>query len=91
MSITRGYVKPWQLTESSREKFKLVNPRTSHFVNLGADHIREYMTEEEGCTVGNPKVRIVGAAFHDAERISPIQVFVILSGPKCFLSQHHDA
>jgi hypothetical protein len=42
----------WQITDSSREKFKLVNPRTDHFVTLGADHIKEYMTDYAGGSDG---------------------------------------
>jgi hypothetical protein len=42
----------WQIADSSREKFKLVNPRTNHFVTLGADHIKEYMTDYAGGSDG---------------------------------------
>jgi len=42
----------WQIEESSREKLKLVNARTAHFVVLGADHIREYLTDYDGGSDG---------------------------------------
>jgi hypothetical protein len=42
----------WQIESTSKEKLKLVNPRTSHFVMLGADHIREYMTDYAGGSDG---------------------------------------
>ena len=42
----------WQIESTSKEKLKLVNPRTSHSVTLGADHIREYMTDYAGGSDG---------------------------------------
>jgi GTPase SAR1 family protein len=42
----------WHIESSSREKLKLVNPRTSHFVTLGTDHIREFMSDYEGGSDG---------------------------------------
>src|SRR5271167_4705583 len=42
----------WRITEASREKLTVVNPRTSHFVTLGADHIKEFMTDYAGGSDG---------------------------------------
>jgi hypothetical protein len=42
----------WQIESSSKEKLRLVNPRTSHVLNLGLDHIKEYMTDFEGGSDG---------------------------------------
>jgi hypothetical protein len=58
----------WHIAESSREKFKLVNPRTDHFVVLGADHIREYMTDygggSDGFLVLKSQIILKGASVH---------------------------
>jgi hypothetical protein len=42
----------WQIESSSEEKLKLVNPRTSHFITLGVDHIREFRTDLDGGSDG---------------------------------------
>ena len=42
----------WQIESSSREEIRLVNPRTSHIVTLGVDHIKEYMTDTGGGSDG---------------------------------------
>jgi hypothetical protein len=42
----------WLIESTSKEKLKLVNPRTNHVVTLGADHIREYMTDYSGGSDG---------------------------------------
>ena len=67
----------WQIAEASREKFKLVNPRTSHFVTMGADHIVEYMTDYEGGSDGflvlKSQVILKGASAH-VEPLIPVDV-----------------
>lgn len=35
----------WILTDASREKLELRNPRTDHIIELGTDHVREYMSD----------------------------------------------
>lgn len=35
----------WSLTETSRGQLNLQNNRTYHNVQLGTDHVREYMTD----------------------------------------------
>jgi hypothetical protein len=42
----------WQIESSSDEKLRLVNPRTSHFITLGVDHIKEYRTDLDGGSDG---------------------------------------
>src|SRR6266404_1500881 len=42
----------WQIESTSKEKVKLVNPRTSHIVTIGADHICEYITDYDGGSDG---------------------------------------
>lgn len=37
----------WQIESSSKEILRLSNPRTGHVLNLGVDHIKEYMTDPE--------------------------------------------
>ncbi len=58
----------WQIESTSKEKLKLVNPRTGHFVMLGADHIREYMTDYDGGSDGflilKSQIILKGASVH---------------------------
>jgi hypothetical protein len=35
----------WLITLASREKLELRNTRTDHILQLGTDHVREYMTD----------------------------------------------
>lgn len=35
----------WLVADASREKLELRNTRTDHIVELGTDHVREYMTD----------------------------------------------
>jgi hypothetical protein len=42
----------WLIENCSKEKVTLVNPRTNHVLTLGADHIKEYMTDHEGGSDG---------------------------------------
>jgi hypothetical protein len=35
----------WSLTQASRDELNLQNNRTYHNVQLGTDHVREYMTD----------------------------------------------
>ncbi len=35
----------WLITQASREELELRNTRTDHIVQLGTDHVREYMTD----------------------------------------------
>ena len=42
----------WLLEEASKDKIKLLNPRTYHSLLLGTDHIKEYMTDQEGGSDG---------------------------------------
>ena len=58
----------WQIESTSKEKLKLVNPRTSHFAMIGADHIREYMTDYDGGSDGflilKSQIILKGASVH---------------------------
>jgi hypothetical protein len=42
----------WLIENTSKEKVTLVNPRTNHILTVGADHIKEYMTDHEGGSDG---------------------------------------
>jgi hypothetical protein len=35
----------WMLTQATRDELNLENLRTKHNVQLGTDHVREYMTD----------------------------------------------
>jgi hypothetical protein len=35
----------WRVIASSRDSITLQNPRSRQYVDLGADHVREYMTD----------------------------------------------
>jgi hypothetical protein len=52
IDYTRGELPPiddaWQVVNVSREEINLYNPRTSHNLRLGTDHVREYMTDSNG-------------------------------------------
>jgi hypothetical protein len=52
IDYTRGELPPiddaWLVTSVSREEINLCNPRTSHTLCLGTDHVREYMTDPNG-------------------------------------------
>ena len=64
----------WQIEKSSRESLKLVNPRTNHFVTLGADHIKEYMTDygggSDGFLVLKSQIILKGLSVHVEPLIS---------------------
>ena len=36
----------WSITQTSRDELNLQNNRTRHNVQLGTDHVREYMTDK---------------------------------------------
>jgi len=38
----------WHVSSVSREEINLCNPRTSHNLRLGTDHVREYLTDPNG-------------------------------------------
>jgi hypothetical protein len=52
IDCTRGELPPiddaWLVMSVSREEINLCNPRTSHNLRLGTDHVREYMTDPNG-------------------------------------------
>ncbi len=52
IDYTRGELPPiddaWQVISVSREEINLCNPRTSHNLCLGTDHVREYMSDPGG-------------------------------------------
>jgi hypothetical protein len=49
---TRGELPPiddaWLVTDSSTSELCLTNPRTSHQLRIGTDHVREFMTDPGG-------------------------------------------
>jgi hypothetical protein len=67
----------WLIENSSREKFKLVNPCTDHFVTLGSDHIREYLTDyaggSDGFLVLKSQIILKGASVY-VEPLIPVDV-----------------
>ena len=42
----------WQTETASKENLKLVNPRSSHILTLGVDHIKKYMSNPAGGSDG---------------------------------------
>jgi hypothetical protein len=58
----------WMIENASRQKIKLLNPRSDHFVTLGTDHIREFLTDEAGGSDGflvlKSQIILKGAGCH---------------------------
>ena len=42
----------WHIENASKASLRLINPRTSHILHLGLDHIKEYMTDSTGGSDG---------------------------------------
>jgi hypothetical protein len=42
----------WLVTDSSKDSLSLQNPRSGQNVDLGLDHVREYMTDPTGRSDG---------------------------------------
>ncbi|HEU0049459.1 MAG TPA: hypothetical protein VFQ43_17870 [Nitrososphaera sp.] len=38
----------WLVTDASPHELSLCNPRTSHQLRIGTDHVREFMTDPKG-------------------------------------------
>ncbi len=52
IDYTRGELPPidfwWRVASASPDKLQLLNPSTSHILNIGTDHVREYRTDPDG-------------------------------------------
>lgn len=75
----------WQIENTSKEKLKLVNPRSSHFVILGADHIREFRTDYDGGSDGflvlKSQIILKGASVY-VEPLVPLDVAARFLAPR---------
>jgi len=66
---------PWLVTNASREKLELRNPRSDQHVEFGTDHVREYMTDlgrSDGVLVLKSQIFLIARQMPRIEPLCPM-------------------